>query len=100
MSWTSWKCRSSLAATRCSSAYTFASLPRFIFARGTGVRVPETTSSPCAFARKSPLRTFSPVRQSRVNATPVPESFPMLPYTMATTFTAVPMSSGMLWTRR
>ena len=79
MSCTSLKCRSSLAAMRSSSPYTFASAPRFILAIGSGVRAPDTTSSPCAFRRKSPFSTFSPVRQSRVKATPVPESSPMLP---------------------
>jgi hypothetical protein len=33
---------------------------------------------------------------SRVKATPVPESSPMLPNTMVTTFTAVPRSCGIL----
>ena len=42
----------------------------------------------------------SPVDGSRVNATPVPESSPRLPNTIDTTFTAVPRSSGMLFTRR
>src|SRR2546426_7854895 len=42
---------------------------------------PYTTLFRSAFVRKSPFRTFSPVRQSRVNATPVPESSPMFPYT-------------------
>ena len=40
--------------------------------------------------------TFSPVLGSRVNATPVPESSPMLPKTMVTTLTAVPRSCAML----
>src|SRR5262245_45034288 len=37
------------------------------------------TSSPCAFVRTSPFKTVSPLRQSRVNATPVPQSSPMVP---------------------
>ena len=38
----------------------------------------------------------SPVFGSRVNATPVPESSPMLPKTIVTTLTAVPRSSAIL----
>ena len=34
---------------------------------------------------------------SRVKATPVPESSPMFPKTIVTTFTAVPRSCGILW---
>ena len=58
------------------------------------VRMPATTSSPWALVRYSPKSTFSPVFGSRVNATPVPESSPMLPKTIVTTLTAVPRSSG------
>ena len=61
------------------------------------VRMPATTSSPWALVRYSPNSTFSPVFGSRVNATPVPESSPMLPKTIVTTLTAVPRSSGMSW---
>ena len=61
---------------------------------GSGVRMPATTSSPCAFARNSPITSGSPVEGSRVNATPVPERSPLLPKTICTMFTAVPMSSG------
>src|SRR2546425_2705345 len=43
-----------------------------------------------------PYTTLFRSLQSRVNATPVPQSSPMLPYTMATMFTAVPRLSGML----
>ena len=57
-----------------------------------GVRMPATTSSPWALVRYSPKSTFSPVFGSRVKATPVPESSPMLPKTMVTTLTAVPRS--------
>ena len=60
------------------------------------VRMPATTSSPWAFVRYSPNRTFSPVFGSRVNATPVPESSPMFPKTIVTTLTAVPRSSAIL----
>ena len=59
--------------------------------------MPATTSSPWALVRYSPNRTFSPVFGSRVNATPVPESSPMLPKTIVTTLTAVPRSCGMFW---
>ena len=41
-----------------------------------------------------------PLPGSRVNATPVPESMPRLPNTMATMFTAVPRSAGMRSWRR
>ena len=40
---------------------------------GSGVRMPATTSSPCAFSRNSPKSTRSPVAGSRVKQTPVPE---------------------------
>ena len=62
----------------------------------SGVRMPATTSSPCALRRYSPKSFFSPVFGSRVNATPVPESSPMLPNTIDTTLTAVPQSSEIL----
>ena len=55
-----------------------------------GVRMPATTSSPCALIRYSPIGASSPVAPSRVNATPVPDSSPMLPYTIEQTLTAVP----------
>ncbi len=61
-----------------------------------GVRMPATTSSPWAFCRYSPYMSFSPVAGLRVKATPVPESSPMLPNTMVTTFTAVPQSCAIL----
>ncbi len=61
------------------------------------VRMPATTSSPCALVRYSPYSTRSPVFGSRVNATPVPESSPMFPKTIVTTFTAVPRSLGIPW---
>jgi pyruvate,orthophosphate dikinase len=48
-----------------------------------GVRIPATTSSPCAFIRYSPKSFFSPVAGFLVNATPVPEVSPMLPKTIA-----------------
>ena len=47
--------------------------------------------------RYSPNRTFSPVFGSRVKATPVPESSPMLPKTIVTTLTAVPRSWAIFW---
>ena len=64
------------------------------------VRMPATTSSPWALVRYSPNRTFSPVFGSRVNATPVPESSPMLPKTIVTTLTAVPRSWAIFWLLR
>ena len=42
----------------------------------------------------------APVAGSRVKHTPVPESGPGLPNTIATTFTAVPRSSGIRSWRR
>ena len=62
--------------------------------------IPATTSSPCAFSRYSPKTVRSPVAGSRVKATPVPESSPMLPYTIETTFTPVPRCSGIRLTLR
>ena len=64
------------------------------------MRMPATTSSPCALVRKSPYGALSPVDGLRVNATPVPESSPLLPYTIVWTFTAVPRSSGIRSMRR
>ena len=71
-----------------------------IASTGCGVRMPATTSSPCALARNSPYSSFAPVDGLRVNATPVPERSPLLPKTICTTLTAVPMSSGMSFARR
>ena len=65
-----------------------------------GVRTPATTSSPCALVRNSPKRPFSPVAGSRVNATPVPQSSPMLPNAIDCTLTAVPHEYGMSLSRR
>ena len=67
---------------------------------GRGVRTPETTSSPWASSRKSPLGSGAPVTSSRENATPVAEPAPMLPNTICWTLTAVPQSSGMWLMRR
>ncbi len=64
------------------------------------VRMPATTSSPWALVRYSPKSTFSPVFGSRVKATPVPESSPMLPKTIVTTLTAVPRSWAIFWLLR
>ena len=57
---------------------------------GMGVRTPATTSSPWALVKNSPISFFSPVAGSRVKATPVPQSSPMLPKAMDWTLTAVP----------
>ena len=67
---------------------------------GCGVRMPATTSSPCAFTRNSPKKRRSPDDGSRVKQTPVPDVSPRLPKTMAITVTAVPQSSGRRWMRR
>jgi hypothetical protein len=64
------------------------------------VRTPDTTSSPCASIRKSPLGSGAPVTSSRLNATPEAEVEPRLPKTIRCTFTAVPQSSGMPLIRR
>ena len=64
------------------------------------MRTPDTTSSPWAFAMKSPLGSGAPVTSSRVNATPEPEVSPVLPNTICWTLTAVPQSSGMPLMRR
>ena len=47
--------------------------------RSRGVRTPETTSSPWASIRKSPLGSGAPVTSSREKATPEPEVGPLLP---------------------
>mmetsp|Transcript_14325 Transcript_14325/g.35472 ORF Transcript_14325/g.35472 Transcript_14325/m.35472 type:complete len:246 (+) Transcript_14325:2367-3104(+) len=57
---------------------------------GTGVRVPATTSSPCAFIRNSPNSSCVPLAGLRVKHTPVPLLSLMLPYTMVWMLTAVP----------
>ena len=59
-----------------------------------GVRIPATTSSPCALTSHSPLKTSSPVAASRLKQTPVADVLPMLPNTIAITETAVPHSAG------
>ena len=43
---------------------------------------------------------FSPVEGSRVKHTPVAQSVPMLPNTIACTLTAVPQFAGMSCNRR
>jgi hypothetical protein len=43
------------------------------------VRTPETTSSPCASIRKSPLGSGAPVTSSREKATPDADVGPLLP---------------------
>ena len=45
---------------------------------GSGVRMPATTSSPCALTRNSPYRRRSPVDGSRVKQTPVPGRVPLV----------------------
>ena len=67
---------------------------------GTGVRIPATTSSPCAFNKNSPKNALSPVDGFLVKATPVPDESPIFPNTIATTFAAVPRLSGMLFSLR
>ncbi|MOA47140.1 hypothetical protein D3C78_1697470 [compost metagenome] len=68
--------------------------------RDCGVRMPATTSSPCALIRNSPYSLASPVEGLRVKATPVAEVSPMLPNTMDWMLTAVPQLSGMSCMRR
>ena len=67
---------------------------------GCGVRIPATTSSPCAFTRNSPKSLFSPVAGLRVNATPVPDYSPELPNTIDCTLTAVPSDAGISFNLR
>ena len=69
-------------------------MARFSSLMGIGVRMPETTSSPCAFIRYSPKKACSPVAGLRVKPTPVPEVSPMLPKTMHCTLTAVPAKTN------
>jgi len=71
-----------------------------ISSTGCGVRMPATTSSPCALIRYSPYTPGSPVDGSRVKQTPVAERSPLLPNTICITFTAVPRSSEMPYVRR
>mmetsp|Transcript_19688 Transcript_19688/g.39955 ORF Transcript_19688/g.39955 Transcript_19688/m.39955 type:complete len:204 (-) Transcript_19688:44-655(-) len=70
------------------------------FAIGKGVRMPATTSSPCASMRNSPKSSLVPELGSRVKQTPVPLVSPMLPYAMAWTLTAVPSKPLMFSTSR
>ena len=60
-----------------------------------GVRMPATTSSPCAFGSHSPIKRRSPVDGSRVKQTPVALDSPRLPKTIACTLHAVPQALGM-----
>ncbi len=93
------KWSSSSLATRSSSACA----PGSFFASsaiGSGVRMPATTSSPCALVRNSPYSSAVPVAGLRVNATPVAQSSPRLPNTIACTLTAVPIATGMLFILR
>ncbi len=62
-----------------SSAFLSSPLPPLATLTAWGVRTPATTSSPWALGSHSPKKRRSPVDGSRVNATPVPESSPMLP---------------------
>ena len=71
-----------------------------ISARGRGVRMPATTSSPWALTRNSPYSSLAPVEGLRVKQTPVADVSPRLPKTICMMFTAVPRSSGMLLARR
>ena len=75
-------------------------LPRAASEIGRGVRMPATTSSPWALGSHSPKNTRLPVDGLRVKATPVAESSPRLPYTMACTLTAVPQSFEMPFSLR
>ena len=83
--------------TNSSYASGIASLSSLIF---SGVRMPATTSSPWALVRYSPYSSLVPSNVLRVNATPVPESSPMFPNTIVTTFTAVPRSWAIFWLLR
>ena len=65
-----------------------------------GVRMPATTSSPCAFGRNSPYSPRSPLPGLREKSTPVPLSSPRLPNTIAMMMHAVPMSWEIPWNSR
>ncbi len=91
MSCISWKCCSRRRAIAANSA-AGSGISSASSAIGRVSRMPATTSSPWALTRKSPSSTFSPVVASRDMATPVAESSPTLPNTIAWTFTAVPRS--------
>ena len=94
MSARSAKYRSSWSAYRRSSAPTAGRRSSSVLS-GCGLCVPATTSSPCARNITSPYGARSPVAGLRVNSTPVPESGPQLPKTIACTVTPVPRLSGM-----
>ena len=107
MSCMSRKCVSRSSCTRTSSEYTSGMASSSVvpgrsdaLLMGSGVRMPATTSSPCASGSHSPKMPDAPVLGFLVNATPVPEVCPLLPKTMACTFTAVPVSSLMPWVLR
>ena len=55
----------------------------FIESKFLGVLVPATTSSPCALIKYSPKTSFFPVDGFLVKATPVAQSLPIFPNTMA-----------------
>ena len=82
-------------SSACTPGISWASSPI-----SSGLRTPETTSSPCAFTRNPPLGPGAPVSSSRLKATPEHELSPLLPNTICCTFTAVPHSSGMWLMRR
>ncbi|OIQ69650.1 hypothetical protein GALL_487450 [mine drainage metagenome] len=56
----------------------------------SGVRRPDTTSSPCASNSISMTDWVAPVEGLREKATPAPDVIPQLPKTIAWTMTAVP----------
>src|SRR5690606_21551119 len=66
----------------------------------SGSHRPETTSSPWPPGSHSPYGSAALVTGFRLNNTPVPDSSPRLPTTIAWTVTAVPASSGRPWCLR
>src|SRR2546423_11894482 len=82
-----------------SSSYA-AGINAFRSARSRVLRTPETTSSPCAFWRKSPDGSGAPVVSSRLNATPDADDSPLFPKTICCTLTAGPLSPGLQVVRR
>ena len=91
MSMASLKCVSSVSQHSSRRARASLNPLSAIDSTGCGVRIPATTSSPCAFTRYSPYASRSPVAGLRVKHTPDAHSAPAFPYTIACTFTAVPL---------
>ena len=92
-SWTSPNSFSSRASVSRNCAAT-AGAERMIASSVSGLRLPDTTSSPCDPNRTSMTGCAVPVEGSLENATPEPEESPRFPNTIASIVTAVPCRSS------